>query len=79
MKYTVFGNRLIVPLALIGLTSIVAQIVLMRKLLTVFYGNELSVGVALACWLFWVSMGSWTFGRLVTGIAKGNYGRLVTM
>ena len=39
------------------------QIVLMRELMVVFYGNELSLGITLACWLFWVAMGSWGIGR----------------
>lgn len=40
-----------------------AQIVLMRELMVVFYGNELSLGITLAGWLFWVAMGSWGIGR----------------
>jgi spermidine synthase len=54
---------LILGLILIGLTSIVAQIVLMRELIVVFYGNELSLGITLASWLFWVAIGSWGIGR----------------
>ena len=37
--------------ALIGFTSTVGQVVLLRELLTVFYGNELAVGVVLMTWL----------------------------
>ena len=40
-----------------------AQIVLMRELMVVFYGNELSLGITLAGWLFWVAVGSWGIGR----------------
>jgi len=35
-----------------------AQVILMRELFVVFYGNELSAGIMLAAWLFWVSAGS---------------------
>jgi spermidine synthase len=56
-KYFILG------LILIGFTSMTAQIVLMRELMVVFYGNELSLGITLAGWLFWVAMGSWGIGR----------------
>jgi len=35
-----------------------AQVILMRELFVVFYGNELSAGIMLSAWLFWVSAGS---------------------
>ena len=35
-------------LSLIGFTSVIAQIVLMRELIVVFYGNEISLGIMLA-------------------------------
>ncbi|MDH5174636.1 MAG: hypothetical protein OEW43_05190, partial [Elusimicrobiota bacterium] len=56
---------LILGLILIGFTSLAAQIVLMRELMVVFYGNELSLGITLAGWLFWVAVGSWGIGRLL--------------
>jgi len=36
----------------------VSQILLMRELIVVFYGNELSLGIMLGSWLFWVGGGS---------------------
>src|SRR5271157_1939808 len=50
-------------LLLIGFTATVAQILLMRELLVVFYGNEISLGLLLANWLFWTGIGSSLFGR----------------
>ncbi len=50
-------------LLLIGFTATVAQILLMRELLVVFYGNEISLGFLLANWLFWTGIGSSLFGR----------------
>ena len=44
--------------AALGFTSIVGQILLMRELIVVFYGNELSLGIMLGSWLFWVGAGS---------------------
>ena len=45
-------------LSLIGFTSVIAQIVLMRELIVVFYGNEISLGIMLAGWLIWTAIGS---------------------
>jgi len=53
-------------LLLIGFTATVAQVLLMRELLVVFYGNEISLGLLLASWLFWTSIGSSLFGRRAT-------------
>lgn len=55
---------LIFALILIGFTSTLAQILLMRELAGVFYGNELSLGLTLASWLFWTGIGSFILGRL---------------
>ena len=62
-------------LALIGFTSIIAQIVLMRELIVVFSGNEISFGLILATWLFWTAVGSGFLGRLAP--RTGNPRRLM--
>ena len=50
-----------------GLTSTIAQVVLLRELLVLFHGNEMSTALALAGWLLWTSLGSglvgWRSGR----------------
>jgi len=43
---------------LLGVTAIIVQIVLIREFISVFYGNELVVGLILASWLFWIALGS---------------------
>jgi spermidine synthase len=53
-----------VILSLIGFTAVVAQIVLMRELIVVFYGNEISLGLMLANWLLWTAVGSSLLGRI---------------
>ena len=54
-------------LALIGFSAVVGQIVLMRELIVVFNGNEISLGIVLATWLFWTAAGS----SLSSGLALG--------
>lgn len=51
--------------AALGFTSMVGQVLLMRELIVVFYGNELSLGILLGGWLFWVGFGSLVAGLLV--------------
>jgi spermidine synthase len=54
---------LFISVFIIGFTSLSAQIVFLRELLVLFYGNELSLGVVLGCWLFWTGVGSLCLGR----------------
>jgi len=58
-------RRLNAAAFILGLTSMIGQIIIIRELVVVFYGNELSLGVILASWLFWTSFGSYALGRLV--------------
>jgi spermidine synthase len=44
---------------LIGFSAVIGQIVLMRELIVVFSGNEMSLGIMLATWLFWTAAGSY--------------------
>jgi spermidine synthase len=53
-----------IALTIVGFTSTIAQIVLMRELVATFYGNELLFGLVLAAWLAWVAVGSWGLARL---------------
>ncbi len=46
-----------------GLSGIVAQIILMRELLISFRGNELTLGIILANWLILVAIGSIVAGK----------------
>jgi spermidine synthase len=57
-----FGIRAAV--ILIGFTAAIAQIVLLRELMVVFYGNEISIGLMLASWLLWTAAGSSLAGRM---------------
>jgi spermidine synthase len=45
-------------LLLIGFAAMTAQVVLMRELMVVCSGNEISLGLMLACWLLWTAVGS---------------------
>lgn len=49
---------------MLGVVSQVAQVVLLRELLMVFHGNELSIGIIFSAWLAWVGVGS-ALGALI--------------
>jgi spermidine synthase len=48
----------------LGCIALMAQILFMRSLMVVFYGNELSLGALFAVWLFWTAVGSGVVPRL---------------
>ncbi len=48
-----------------GLSGIVAQIVLLRELLVTFLGNELIIGIILANWMILEAAGSFAVGKAV--------------
>ena len=41
----------------LGAASLGIQVLLLRQFMTVFYGNELVIGLVLALWLEW--LGGW--------------------
>jgi spermidine synthase len=52
---------------LIGFSAVIGQIVLMRELIVVFNGNEISLGIMLATWLLWTAAGSSLSSRFALG------------
>ena len=55
----------------LGITSLAAQVLLIRELLFVFGGNEFFIGWTLAAWLFWTALGAGLAGRLGDGPGSG--------
>ncbi len=54
---------LILAFLAVGFGETVSQVLMIRELMTNFQGNELTLGVILANWLFLIAVGSWTLGR----------------
>jgi spermidine synthase len=63
-------SRFIFAVIAIGFASVTTQVMLTREFLVVFYGNELSLGIILANWLFLVAIGSLAFGRFADRIER---------
>src|SRR3989338_1847320 len=57
-----------ISLILKGLIAIIMQILIIRELLEVFNGNELTIGIILAVWLILNALGSGLLGKLVKKI-----------
>ncbi len=55
-----------ISLLALGFTTTVAQVLLVRELVAVFYGNELVLGLILAAWLAWGALGAGMAGRLAS-------------
>ena len=56
--------------ATLGITSLIGQVMLIRELMTVFYGNEFFIGWILFAWFFWVGLGSLATGRWAFGTTR---------
>jgi len=59
---------LITVLLIVGFSGIVAQTILLRELLIIFSGNELSIGIIIGSWVIWEAAGAYLGGR-----RKGSY------
>ena len=46
----------------LGAYAMAIQVVFIRQFMSVFYGNELCIGLILGAWMLWVALGSW-FGN----------------
>jgi spermidine synthase len=57
--------RIAILIFMAGFISSIAQILVIRELLVIFYGNELSTGIILACWLLCTAVGSGLTGRIL--------------
>jgi spermidine synthase len=59
-------HTIVRAVVMLGLVSMVVQLVLFRELLSVFYGNELILGILLGNWLLLTGLGA-AAGRLLPG------------
>ena len=60
----------ILTIIIVGLSGMVAQILLLRELLVSFSGNELTIGIIFANWVIAEAAGVFLIGRLVDKIEK---------
>ena len=58
-------RRLTAGVFSVGFAAMLAQVLMLRELIVAFCGNELVLGIALACWLFWTGLGSLALSRLL--------------
>jgi len=53
-----------------GFAATVAQIIFLRELLVIFYGNELSTGLIFSGWMLWTGLGSALSGKWSTRVSS---------
>lgn len=58
-------HSFLLPVLIMGFSGMIAQILLLRELLVIFSGNELSIGIILAQWLILEAGGAFLFGRII--------------
>jgi len=63
-------KSVIFALLLMGFTSVITQVLLIRELLVTFSGNELSIGLIMANWLILEAIGSSLIGRIAEKTRK---------
>jgi spermidine synthase len=68
--------RISVLIFMVGFAASIGQILVIRELLVIFYGNELSTGLILACWLLCTAAGSGLTGRIYSKRPPGFNGLL---
>lgn len=52
-------NKILISVIAMGCSSIVTQIIILREFLSVFYGNELVIGIILSNWMLITGFGSY--------------------
>ena len=60
----------ILGVLMLGVVSQVCQVIFFREFLMVFHGNEMTFGLILSAWLFWVGSGSRLAGSLAKRLDK---------
>jgi spermidine synthase len=58
----------IFTILVVGLSGIMAQVLLLRELLVSFYGNELTIGIILANWVAQEALGVFLIGKIIDRI-----------
>ena len=53
-----------------GFVATIAQVIILRELLVLFYGNELSAGLIFAGWLLWSALGSGLAGKWALKVSE---------
>lgn len=64
------AQRVRIAVIVMGFSGLIAEIILLRELLIVFSGNELSIGIILANWLMLEAIGCFYPGRLIDRTEK---------
>ncbi|MCP4699712.1 MAG: 4Fe-4S binding protein [Gammaproteobacteria bacterium] len=65
------SRRIYLALMMLGAFSQIAQALLIREFLVVFYGNEAGFGAFYGSWLLWIALGSFGIARFYKRFVQG--------
>ena len=63
-------RKIIFSLLTLGITSVISQVIILRELMVVFYGNEFFLGIVLSCWLLFTGIGSIYLYKFIEKLLK---------
>lgn len=66
--YFMMNSFFTLTILIVGLSGIIAQVLLLRELLVSFYGNELTIGIILANWVLLEAAGVFIVGKIIDRI-----------
>jgi spermidine synthase len=72
MESTGSARGIVPALMALGATAVATQIILIREFLAIFYGNELVIGIVLACWMILTGAGAFLGRTADRWGAQGN-------
>ncbi|MFC2173846.1 spermidine synthase, partial [Acidobacteriota bacterium] len=61
------GLASVLAFGALGYASLISQALFLREFLAISFGNELTLGIALALWFFGISLGAFLSGRIGAG------------
>ena len=72
-----WNSLLFISITCLGISHVITQLTLLRELLAVFYGNELTIGIILANWMLLTGIGAYV-GRFFRSHRSGLYLLLIS-
>jgi spermidine synthase len=70
MNNTINHRQFRLAIIIVGFSSMMSQIILLRELIIIFQGNELTLGIIFSIWLAGTAIGSGVIGKLVKYLTK---------
>jgi predicted membrane-bound spermidine synthase len=74
-----FEDKTTLMMFCLGMSAMLAQVVMTRELMVTFYGNELAISIIFAAWLMMISAGSLVIRPFLSRLSENSLRALVTI